>query len=221
MKRHLGIWHGKAGAGLGSVVLAAVLAAVPARAHEAGRLDESATCGTAVAGCSGNPTNAGAAASQLPPEIELDRFLMQADQAVEDRDPQAARSAMERIVGLQEEHRIQPAPEDHFRYARAWELAGEQQRAQAAVTTYLQLLGRDAPNYREALLLLNEAEAGASRPAAGSDPLGAAPEGPAGMEFVWIPAGEVPDGFHRFGGGSRRAAGDAGSDQPGVLAWEV
>ena len=213
MKKHLGIRLGKIAALLASVVLFTALAADSAGlaaadgSRPAGGLGSparpmaSASDGDAEGSRggrqSGSPTNAGVAASQLPPEIELDRFLMKADQAVEDRDAHAARSAMDRIVALQEEHGMEPALEDHFRCAQAWQLAGEPQRALVAVTTYLQLLGRDAPRYREALRLLNEVEGGTSRPAADSsarsadsDPLGAAPMGPSGMEFVWIPAGK-------------------------------
>ena len=146
-------------------------------------------------------------ASQLPPEIQLDRFLMQADQAVEDRDAHAARSAMDRIVALQEEHGMEPALEDHFRCAQAWQLAGEPQRALVAVTTYLQLLGRDAPRYREALRLLNEVEGGTSRPAADSVRafrwLGPARRGAggAGGDGVRVDSGwEIPNGFYWFRG---------------------
>ena len=95
-----------------------------------------------------------------------------------------------------------------------WQAAGDPQRAQEAVTKYLQWLGREAPNYREALRLMNEAEAratepiisfpsAAARPVAGGgaarsapaasdgeDPLRASPEGPAGMELAWVLAGE-------------------------------
>ena len=213
MKKHLGIRLGRTAALLASVVLFTAPAADSAGlaaadgSWPAGGLGTpagpmaSASDGDAEGSRevrqSGSPTNAGVAAPQLPPEIELDRFLMKADQAVEDRDAQAARSAMERVVALQEEHGMEPALEDHFRCAQAWQLAGESQRALVAVTTYLQSLGRDAPHYREALRLLNEVEDGTSRPAADSsarsgdsDPLGAAPMGPAGMEFVWIPAGK-------------------------------
>ena len=158
----------------------------------------------------------GSSAEQLPPEIELDRFLLQAEQAVQQQDFVTAQSAMERIVALLEEHGLEPAPEDHFRYAKVWQAAGDPQRVQEAVTKYLQLLGREAPNYLEALRLMNDAEAAATqnvntfpsapaRPAGGGgaarstsaapgggggDPLRASPEGPGGMEFAWVPAGE-------------------------------
>ena len=135
------------------------------------------------------------AATQFPPEIQLDRFLMQADQAVNDGDARAALAAMERIVALEEEHGIEPALEDRLRCAQAWYTAGEPARALAAVTAYLQSLGRDAPRYHEALRLLNDVEAGPGPPAdspapsGDADPVGPAPMGPAGMEFVWIPPG--------------------------------
>ena len=135
------------------------------------------------------------AAVQLPPEIQLDRFLMQADQAVNDGDARAALAAMERIVALEQEHGIEPALEDHLRCAQAWYTAGEPARALSAVTAYLQLLGREAPRYHEALRLLNEVEAGpdgstdSPAPSGEADPIGPAPMGPAGMEFVWIPPG--------------------------------
>ena len=137
----------------------------------------------------------GGAAVQLPPEIQLDRFLMQADQAVNDGDARAALSAMERIVALEKDHGIEPALEDRLRCAQAWYTAGEPERALAAVTAYLQSLGRDAARYHEALRLLNDVEAGPGPPAdspapsGDADPVGPAPMGPAGMEFVWIPPG--------------------------------
>ena len=145
MKRYLAIRLGKNGVLGASILLAVALAAGPAGlAAEHGP---------------------GAAAPQLPPEIQLDRFLMQADQAVTDGDTEAALSAMERIVALEKEHGIEPPLEDHLRCAQAWYMAGEPERALAAVTDYLQLLGREAPRYHEALRLLNEVENGPGPPA--------------------------------------------------------
>ena len=177
----------------------------------------------AAAPAAGAPSSG--AAAQLPPEIELDRFLLQAEQAVQKQDLVTAQTAMERIVALQEEHGLEPSAEDHFRYAKVWQAAGDSRRAQEAVTKYLQLLGKEAPNYLDALRLMNEAEAeateniitfpsaptgggGASRSApartaGGGDPLRTGPEGPGGMEFVWIPAGEF-----RMGSTSAEADSD-------------
>ena len=104
------------------------------------------------------------AAAQLPPEIQADRYLLQAEQAVRDGDAASARAAMERLDALEREHGLEPAPEDHYRYAQAWEAAGAPQRALAAAVRYLQLRGREAEHYTEALELMNRAESG--KPAA-------------------------------------------------------
>ncbi len=37
--------------------------------------------------------------------------------------------AMEELVALQQEHGLEPDPEDHFRYARIWSEAGAPERA--------------------------------------------------------------------------------------------
>ena len=203
MKGRLEVWVGRIGARAGRVVLVAALAATPiGLAAEDGP--------RSAAGPGGPASRVAKSASQLPPEIEFDRFLIQAHHAVEDGDAEAARSAMERVLALQEEHGMEPALEDHFRCAQAWQLAGEPQRALVAVTTYLQLLGRDAPHYREALRLLNEIEDATRRSAADSsarsgdsNPPGPDPVGPAGMEFEWIPPGTF-----RMGSGSSEAFED-------------
>ena len=125
------------------------------------------------------------AAAQLPPEIEMDRFLLQAEQAVESGDNSAVRAAMEKILALQVEHGIEPAPEVHFRYAKVWQAAGKPQQARDAIVRYLELLGRDAEHYGAALDLMNRAEAEAEFQAFRENPVG-----PGGIEFVWVPAGE-------------------------------
>ena len=158
------------------------------------------------------------AASQFPPEIEMDRLLLRAERAAADDDDRAARAAMEKILALQREAGVEPAPEDHFRYARVWDEVGDHQRALESLKKYLELRGRDADHYREALQLVNHAEkqlelereaerrraeerelrraereradAARMRAEAERERLGPPPLGPAGMEFVWIPAGE-------------------------------
>ena len=113
-----------------------------------------------------SPVSAGGSAGlQLPPEIQADRYLLQ---AVQVGDPAAARAAMERLGALQAEHGLEPVPEDHFRYARAWEAAGEPERAKSSAVRYLQLRGREAERYTEALELMNRAESGVPPPPAAS-----------------------------------------------------
>ena len=105
-----------------------------------------------------------AAAAGLPPEIQVDRYLLQAEQAVHDGDAASARAAMERLGALEREHGLEPEPEDYYRYAQAWEAAGEPQRAVEAAVRYLQLRGREAEHYEEALHLMNRAESGPAVP---------------------------------------------------------
>ena len=105
-------------------------------------------------------------AAQLPPDIMVDRYLLKAEQAVRAGDLATARAAMERVVSLQQEHGLEPEPEDHYRYAQAWEAAGEPERAMAAAVRYLQLQGREAAHYTEALDLMNRAESASAASAA-------------------------------------------------------
>ena len=156
---------------------------------------------------------------QLPPDIMVDRFLLKAEQSVRDQDFTIARAAMERILALQEEHGLEPAAEDHYRYAKVWQASGAPERALESLTRYLQLRGRQADHYVEALELMNRAEADQERAAAGpAESSRSEPELPeslrrvapgadvpgtevvrpragesvvsAGKEFVWVPAGE-------------------------------
>ena len=123
---------------------------------------------------SGEGPQAPAPAFALPPEIQADRYLRQADHAVRSGDGKSARAAMERLEAMQQEHGLEPSPEDHYRYAEAWEAAGEPERAMAAAARYLQLEGREAEHYTAALDLMNRAEFGkagpAARPAQGGAP---------------------------------------------------
>ena len=115
----------------------------------------------------GQGPQAPAPAFALPPEIQADRYLRQAEQAVRSGDGQSARAAMERLEALQQEHGLEPRAEDHYRYAEAWEAAGEPERAMAAAARYLQLEGREAEHYTAALDLMNRAEFGEAGPATG------------------------------------------------------
>ena len=117
---------------------------------------------------SGRRDSGAAAAAQLPPDIQADRYLRQAEQAVRDGDAASARAAMERLVSLEQEHGLEPSPEDHYRYAQAWEAAGAPQRALASAVRYLQLRGREAEHYTEALDLMNRAESGKVAAATGA-----------------------------------------------------
>ena len=45
-----------------------------------------------------------ATAGQLPPEIQVDRYLLRADRLMEAKDPKGALEVMGKIVALQKEH---------------------------------------------------------------------------------------------------------------------
>ena len=130
--------------------------------------------GSGTAGQSGGSTQRGrgpsapplAASLQLPPAIQADRYLRQAEQAMRSGDAAGARAAMERLEALEREHGLEPEGEDHYRYAQAWEAAGEPQRAMDSAVRYLQLRGREAEHYTEALDLMNRAESGKEGPGA-------------------------------------------------------
>ena len=98
------------------------------------------------------------AAGQIPPAVEMDRFLLQAEQAVRDRNFVRAEQVMGRVLTLQAEHNLEPAPEDHVRYAKVWKAVGDSERAGASVTAYLEFAGREAEHYGEALDLLSWVE---------------------------------------------------------------
>lgn len=138
---------------------------------------------------------------QLPPEILADKYLRQAEQLVRERGYEGARKAMEELLALQQEHGLEPEPEDHYRYAQVWSAAGALERAMEAAVRYLQLGGREVEHYEEALDLINRAEAQQGQADEGGSAGAGNPDGSSGirageavafdgMEFVWIPPGE-------------------------------
>ena len=151
---------------------------------------------------------------ELPPRILADKYLRQAEQLVQEEDYEGARKAMENLLALQQEHGLEPDPEDHFRYARIWSAAGAPERAVEEAVRYLQIRGREAEHYEEALDLINRAEAEQARAESGAGGTAGSPSGSSrlrvgetvvfdGMEFVGIPPGES-----RMGSNSRHARGD-------------
>ena len=99
-----------------------------------------------------------ATAGQLPPEIQVDRYLLRADRLMEAKDPKGALEVMGKIIALQKEHGLTLPDEFHFKHAKVAFSAGEVQEAVDAVHAYLLKAGREGKFYREALELLEEAE---------------------------------------------------------------
>ena len=112
-------------------------------------------------------------AAQLPPEMLVDKYLLQATMRSEEKNHKGALEAMDRIVALQREHHL-TLPEDFpFRYAQTALAAGAVQAAIDSANQYLLAAGREDKYYREALELLVKAEGKLSEPA--PEPVGTTP----------------------------------------------
>ena len=99
------------------------------------------------------------AAAQLPPEIMADFYLLQAERFLAEEDYGAALDAMNEVVVLQSEHNLDLPDEFHFKYARVALSAGLNKAAIDSVNKYLVAAGREGEFYREALELLDKAQA--------------------------------------------------------------
>ena len=98
------------------------------------------------------------AAVQLPPEIQADRYLLQAERAIQEQDFQSAKTALDGILELQEQHDLELPEPFTFRYAEVLERLGIYEEAINFVTEYLTLTGRDGEFYLKALELLDSVE---------------------------------------------------------------
>lgn len=95
---------------------------------------------------------------ELPPEIQADRFLMEAERRIGNRDFAAALAALDRIVALQAEHDIEMPPEFLVRRAHVAVRTGQYEEAISAATQYLQQVGRAREDYAAVVEVLNEAD---------------------------------------------------------------
>ena len=100
----------------------------------------------------------GAVAVELPPEIQVDRHLLEAEQSIKSKDFVAAMAALDQILELQHEHRLETPPEFWFRHAQVSHQAGQHRRTMELARRYLMVEGQDGEFYAEALELLVEAE---------------------------------------------------------------
>lgn len=98
------------------------------------------------------------AATQLPPEIMIDRYLLRAERLIGEKDYEHALKLMGKIVAQRKEHSLTFPNEFHFKHATVALAARAVQDAIDAVSTYLVEAGREGKFYREALELLEEAE---------------------------------------------------------------
>ena len=133
------------------------------------------------------------AALQLPPDMQADRYLVRAQRQIEEQDFAGAKQSMEQILELEAEHGLQLPAEFFFRYAEVLDRLELHDDAIEAAMKYLTLAGRDGEHYREALELLDQAEQAKAAAEAAAEAARRSPGESrefAGMEFVWVPAGE-------------------------------
>ena len=96
--------------------------------------------------------------AQLPPDIMVDRHLVQAERLIAQKDHASALDVMKKIIALQQEHNLTFPDEFHFKYAQIAFLAGSTEVAIDSVNKYLAAAGRKGEFYREALELLDKME---------------------------------------------------------------
>ena len=95
---------------------------------------------------------------QLPPEIQVDRLLVQATRENSNGHYWSAVSTLERILAVYEEHALAIPTDFWFRQAEVLQNAGLHKRAANASTRYLREAGREGDYYRKALEVLDAAE---------------------------------------------------------------
>ena len=101
-------------------------------------------------------------ASQLSPNIITDAHLLQAEQAIRDGDLDRARTVIQNIRNLQEQHELVLPDEFHFRYAKAADVLDMPDQALEAILKYLAVSGREGQHYLEALALMNKVQTAVS-----------------------------------------------------------
>jgi formylglycine-generating enzyme required for sulfatase activity len=105
----------------------------------------------------------GEGAAQLPPDMEADRYLVEAERHIETGDQAAAQAALDRILALQAAHDLALPEAFWFQYAQVASQAGLYGAAVEAATRYLTTVEREGAHYRAALELLDQAAAARHR----------------------------------------------------------
>ena len=98
------------------------------------------------------------AAQGLPPAMEADRLLLQAEQQMLDEDFSAALRSLDQILELQTEYDLELPEPFWFNHARVALEARRPQEARASAIRYLEITGQGGQHYIEALELVNAAD---------------------------------------------------------------
>ena len=97
-------------------------------------------------------------AQELPPEIQVDRLMVQAEREAAGGDHWSAAITLERSLEIYEEHGLEIPVAFWFRQARVFHDAGQYEQAIEASIRYLQEAGRQGEHYLAALELYDAAE---------------------------------------------------------------
>ena len=109
-----------------------------------------------------------AAGQELPPDIQVDLYLVRAERQIQSQDYAAALETLDIVLALQANYGMETPAGLWFRHAQVALDAGYPRTTITSVTRYLLEAGRDGEDYTTALRLLDEAErlaAGAEIPA--------------------------------------------------------
>ncbi len=97
-------------------------------------------------------------AADLPPEIQADRYLVQADRQIQAGDHDAAVATLNKIIALQQDHGLVIPPAFWFKHAQVSRDAGRFQQAIESATRYLMEEGQQGQHYMAALEILDVSE---------------------------------------------------------------
>ena len=98
------------------------------------------------------------ASAQLPPAIQADRYLVQAERELGSGNPGAAVATLNRILALQADHGLDIPEAFWFKRAQAAHAAGLHDLAVESSIRYLEIAGQGGEHYVAALALYDAAE---------------------------------------------------------------
>ncbi len=99
-----------------------------------------------------------AAGQELPPDIQVDLYLVRAERQIQSQDYAAALETLDIVLALQANYGMETPAGLWFRHAQVALDAGYPRTTITSVTRYLLEAGRDGEDYTTALRLLDEAE---------------------------------------------------------------
>ena len=142
-------------------------------------------------GLTGSPS----VAAELPPEIQVDRLMVQADREAREGQYWSALATLDRTLSLYEQHGMEIPSAFWFSYGDVAHRAGRHAAAVESVTRYLKEAGRDGDHYDAALRLLDAVEVAIAKEQAAEARAKAAAEAKIAAEkaavsdMVVVPAG--------------------------------